>query len=103
MKKNFGLNTLKTKIIKTKRLDSILKKFKINNIDFLNIDIEGLELEVMSTINFSKLNVKVICIELLDYNKMQKKRKKKILNFLKNNKFKVVEKLRENYILKNRN
>ena len=57
----------------------------------------------MSTINFSKLNVKVICIELLDYNKMQKKRKKKILNFLNNNKFKVVEKLRENYILKNRN
>ena len=100
MKKNFGLNTLKTKIIKTKRLDNILKKFKINNIDFLNIDIEGLELEVMSTINFNKLNIKVICIELLDYYEMQKKRKKKILNFLENNKFKVVEKLRENYILK---
>ena len=57
----------------------------------------------MSTINFNKLNIKVICIELLDYNEMQKKRKKKILNFLENNKFKVVDKLRENYILKNRN
>ena len=43
-------------------------------IDFLNIDIEGLELEVMSTINFNKFNVKVICIELLAYNQIQKKR-----------------------------
>ena len=59
MKKNFGLSNLKTKIIKTKRLDNILKKFKINNIDFLNIDIEGLELEVMSTINFNKLCFRV--------------------------------------------
>ena len=99
MKKNFGLNTLKTKIIKTKRLDNILKKSKIYNIDFLNIDIEGLELEVMSTINLNKLNIKVICIELLAYNQIQKKRKQKILNFLKKNKFKVVERLRENYIL----
>ena len=53
----------------------------------------------MSTINLKKLNIKVICIELLAYNQIQKKRKKKILNFLKKNKFKVVERLRENYIL----
>ena len=99
MKKNFGLNKLKTKTIKTNRLDKILKKFDIKHIDFLNIDIEGLELEVMSTINLKKLNIKVICIELLAYNQIQKKRKKKILNFLKKNKFKVVERLRENYIL----
>ena len=99
MKKNFGLNNLKRKTIKTTRLDKILKKFKINHIDFLNIDIEGLELEVMSTINLNKLNIKVICIELLAYNQIQKKRKKKILNFLKKNKFKIVERLRENYIL----
>ena len=99
MRKNFGLTKLKTKTIKTSRLDNILKRSKINNIDFLNIDIEGLELEVMSTINFNKLNIKVICIELLSYNLIQKKRKKKILNFLKKNKFKVVNKLRENYIL----
>ena len=99
MKKNFGLNNLKRKKIKTTRLDKILKKFKINHIDFLNIDIEGLELEVMSTINLNKLNIKVICIELLAYNQIKKKRKKKILNFLKKNKFKIVERLRENYIL----
>ena len=57
MKKNFGLNKLKTKTIKTNRLDKILKKFDIKHIDFLNIDIEGLELEVMSTINLKKLNI----------------------------------------------
>ena len=99
MKKNFGLNKLKTKIIKTNRLDKILKKFKISNIDFLNIDIEGLELEVMSTLNLKKLNIKVICIELLANNQVQKKRKKRILTFLKKNNFKIVERLGENYIL----
>ena len=99
MKKNFGLNKLKTKIIKTNRLDKILKKFKISNIDFLNIDIEGLELEVMSTLNLKKLNIKVICIELLAYNQVQKKRKKRILTYLKKNNFKIVDRLRENYIL----
>ena len=99
MKKNFGLNKLKTKIIKTNRLDKILKKFKISNIDFLNIDIEGLELEVMSTLNLNKFNIKVICIELLAYNQVQKKRKKRILTYLKKNNFKIVDRLRENYIL----
>ena len=83
MRKNFGLTKLKTKSIKTSRLDNILKRSKINNIDFLNIDIEGLELEVMSTINFNKLNIKVICIELLSYNLIQKKRKKKDTQFFK--------------------
>lgn len=47
--------------IKMKRLDSILKEHKIEKIDFLDIDVEGAEMDVLKSIDF---NVQIECILL---------------------------------------
>lgn len=43
--------------------ETLLKETKISNIDFLSIDIEGMELEVLPQIDFNKLGIKLACIE----------------------------------------
>lgn len=90
----------KTKNIKTTTLSQILKKNKFFNIDFLNIDIEGHELEVFKSFDFNKFKINVICIELLNFNKVSEKRKKQIELILKKNSFKLVDKSKINYIFK---
>ena len=67
LKKAFNEIKLKKRKIKTTTINNILKKYKINKIDFMNIDIEGNELDVLKTINFSKIDIKVICIEIVNY------------------------------------
>ena len=41
----------------------ILEEHKIKNIDFLSIDTEGSELDILSTIDFDKYIIDVITIE----------------------------------------
>ena len=92
---------LKKRRVKTNTLSNILKKYKINKIDFMNIDIEGNELEVIKTINFNKINIKVICIEIVNYELYSKKikiNKNKIFNILKKNKYSLKFKTFVNYI-----
>ena len=81
-------------------MKNILDKHHIKKIDFLNIDIEGGEYDVIKSINLNKYKIQVICIEILEYNKIQKNNKKKIIRYLKKNNFKKVNKIRENYIFK---
>ena len=57
------------KKIKTQKLDTILKKYNFYNIDFMNLDVEGHELEVLKTLNFKKININYMCIEMINYNK----------------------------------
>ena len=87
-------NKFKKKKIKTKTLTTILdkSKFKGKEIDFLNIDTEGNDLEVLKSLDFKKYKPKLVCIELIDhFNPKQKEIKKhKIYKFLKNKKYQLV-------------
>ena len=87
-------NKFKKKKIKTKTLTTILDKtkFKGKEIDFLNIDTEGNDLEVLKSLDFKRYKPKLICVELVDhFNPKQKEIKKhKIYKFLKNNKYQLV-------------
>ena len=101
LKEAFGKKNLKKKIIKTNTLNNILKENKIKKIDFMNIDIEGNELEVLKTLNFKKLDIKVICIEIVNYDHYSKDikiNKKKIFNILKKNDYYLKFKTFVNYI-----
>ena len=103
LNKNFNIKKLdfKQRKIKTKTLSNILKKNKFYNIDFLNIDLEGHEIKVIRNFNFNLYNIKIICIEVLDHNKVSTKHNKEIQKILKNNNFILSKKIGVNYLYKN--
>ena len=90
------------KIIQTRRLDNILEENNFDNIDFMNLDVEGHELEVLKTINFKKTKVRYICIEMINHNDLSIKNSDQILDLLETNKFEQLKKFDFNYILKNK-
>ena len=54
--------------IKAYKLETLLNNFSILNIDYLNIDVEGIDFKVISSLNFSKYRPKLISIEQNIYN-----------------------------------
>lgn len=54
--------------IGVRTIDYVLKKY-CNNIfpDFLSIDVEGLDFEIIRTIDFARSSPKVICVEAAEY------------------------------------
>ena len=64
---NNGTNLKKIKIIAVK-LQTLLEKLNINYIDFLNIDVEGSDYKVISSLNLNNIRPKMICIEENKYN-----------------------------------
>jgi FkbM family methyltransferase len=70
--------------IKTEKLSSILDKYlpsTIKTIDFMSIDVEGFDLNVLKSNNWQKYRPKVILVELLDFELFDKD---PIFIFLKN-------------------
>tara|TARA_B110001452_G_scaffold137589_1_gene114361 strand:- start:48 stop:779 length:732 start_codon:yes stop_codon:yes gene_type:complete len=105
LNKHFNISNkdIKTKIIRTRKLGDILDENKFYNIDFMNIDIEGHEIEVLKSLNFKKFKIKVICIEILSYDVFTSKRKKLLISYLKKNKYTLKAKSTVNYIFKRKN
>ena len=107
IKESFGIKNLKKKKIKTTTLTSLLLKRGIRKIDFMNIDIEGHELKILKTFNFKYFDIKVICIEIVNYDfysKNIKINKNKIFKILKKNNYTLKFKSFVNYIfVKNEN
>ena len=92
----------KIKNVKTKKLEDFLHKYNFYKTDFMNIDIEGHELEVLKSLDFKKFDIKVICIEILNYDNFTNNRKRKLISFLRKNKYVLVGKSTINYIFKKR-
>ena len=68
--KSRGKGAKSIKKIKINTLNNIIKncKFKVNAIDFLSIDVEGNELNVLKGLNFKKYRPKIISIEFIKPN-----------------------------------
>ena len=86
--KKFIKGRLKKKIINSYSLEEILSwgKYKDYEIDFLDVDVEGADLQVLKGLNFSKRKPKLICVEIHQKNF----RKHKIYRFLIKKKYKLI-------------
>jgi FkbM family methyltransferase len=49
--------------VECKRLDKILNKHGVNKIDYLSIDTEGAEYEILQSLDFNKLNIRLMSVE----------------------------------------
>ena len=90
------------KKVKTKTLNSIIENSKFNNltIDFVSIDVEGHELEVIKGFDLKKYKPKVVIIEFLDLSlKKLEIKNLNIKNFLKSEIYKYM--IDKNYTLVN--
>lgn len=68
------------------KLKDILEQNKITHVDFMSVDTEGSELEVLKSIDFSKVEIDVIAIE-------NNFGENKIKNFLTTKNYKLIRKL----------
>lgn len=86
--KKFIKGRLKKKIINSYSLEEILSwsKYKDYEIDFLDVDVEGADLQVLKGLNFLKRKPKLICVEIHQKNF----RKHKIYKFLIKKKYKLI-------------
>jgi len=89
--------------IKTKKLDKILDEHGFNKIDFMNIDVEGHELNIVNSIDFSKYEIKFICIEMIDHNEKAIQVNKKVNAILERNDYVLEKKIGFNLIFKKNN
>lgn len=56
-------STSETKKVKCITFSSLLEKYNVTKVDYMNIDVEGAELDIIKTIDFSKVNIKTLTIE----------------------------------------
>jgi hypothetical protein len=65
LKRENTLHMSKTQVIKvnTKKLETIFDENKVSHINYLSIDVEGAEFEVIKSINFDKVFIDVIGFE----------------------------------------
>ena len=96
--KNISRNKYIKKKIHKYTFDKIVEKYqlKIPDIDFLNIDAEGHDYEVLEGFNLNKFKPKIICIEL--YDSKLKLKDKKFKDFLASYKYSLIKKIGPNGI-----
>ena len=89
------------KEIKVKTINLILDDYDFNDIDFMNLDVEGHELEILENLNFNRNKIKYLCVEMIKHNDEAKHRSEKINQILKLNKYALIKEIGFNYIFKN--
>ena len=79
----------------TTTLQKICEKYKIYNIDYLSLDVEGSELKVLQGIDFNKINITLIGVEI-NY----EEDKKAIFDILNNNNYIFIKKFGDYFFKK---
>ena len=85
-------NLSEKKQMKTRTFESLIYK----DFDFLNIDLEGHDYEILQTIDFKKFNPKLICIEILT----NCSDKENIFDFLKQHNYSFIKNLGPSYFFR---
>ncbi len=76
-------NSSNTKTTKSISLNNLLDENKLSKVDYISIDTEGNEYDILSEFEFKKYDIKIFTIEH-NYNK---NKRKKILNIMKKNNY----------------
>jgi len=86
-------NVIKTIDLQTRTLESILDEFLPQNktIDFLSVDVEGLDLEVLKSNNWKKYKPEYILVEILD-SSLSELHSNEINKFMKSHGYKIYAK-----------
>jgi len=88
--KKFLTNPIKKKI-KILTLDTVINRYAKNKkIDYIDIDCEGKDLEVLQGLNLGQYQIDLISIEMHGYDTITKKRAESIFDIMKKNKFKKI-------------
>lgn len=87
--------------IKVKPINSILEEYSFDDIDFMNLDVEGHELEIIKSFNFSKYRIKYLCVEMINHNETAINRSNEIKKILIENNFQLIKQIDYNFIFKN--
>ncbi len=100
--KNFSEN-IKNKYIKknidTDTLNNVLKKLNFDKIDYLNIDVEGQEEEVLNGFDIKLYSPKVVSVEFLDFSmKKMEFKNNNLENVLNSNIFKYFKSNNYNFV-----
>ena len=84
LENNFGFRILSVMKIPVKTLTYVIENYHGNVFpDFLSLDVEGLDLEILKSIDYTKGVPKVICVESIEYsNNAIGKKQTDILSFL---------------------
>jgi len=82
-------------------VNEVIDKYMGISPDFVSLDIEGKEMEVLTTFNFEKYRPKVFCIETWSYAKTMKETE--IIDFMIKNNYTVAADTTLNTIFKDRN
>jgi FkbM family methyltransferase len=77
-------------------LNSLLEKYNINHIDYMSIDVEGAELDILKGINFNKYDINYITIE-----DNYPDSSSEWHNLLKKNNYKAIQVLGHDYVYTN--
>jgi len=92
--KKMFIGNIKKRKVKSETLSKIIDntKFKGKKINFLNIDTEGSDFEILKNLNFIKYKPELICVELVDSFNPNNKiiKKNKIYKFLVRKKYKLL-------------
>jgi len=103
-------NGFKKKNIQVNTLNFFISKYfkKIEKIDFLNIDVEGVELNVLKSLNFKQYKPQLICIEIHNSKNMYDTnydylKSNDIYKYLINKGYHIVWKKKYSFILERKN
>ena len=98
-------NGFKKRHVQVNTLNFFISKYfkKHQKIDFLNIDVEGTELNVLKSLNFKRYKPQLICIEIHNSKKMYDTnynylKSNNIYKYLVNKKYKIVWKKKYSFI-----
>lgn len=97
MLKEMGFKFKRKKTMKPITIQNVINQYHLSEqrIDFLKIDVEGLDYEIIKSIPFSELKIELLMIE-----KASEQENDEITKFLAVNSYKIIHESKRNYIFK---